>query len=135
MSTQPAQPIGGANGGHVPVLPAEMLAMLAPRAGGVYLDGTFGGGGWTSAILDAADCTVWAIDRDPDAIARGASIVARYPGRLHLLHGQFGDMAELLGVSSATINARLSEARELLRERLGSSRRGCSKIKASEGNT
>jgi len=71
--------------------------MLAPRAGGVYLDGTFGGGGWTSAILDAADCTVWAIDRDPDAIARGASIVARYPGRLHLLHGQFGDMAELLG--------------------------------------
>jgi 16S rRNA (cytosine1402-N4)-methyltransferase len=75
---------------------AEVLATLAPRDGGVYLDGTFGGGGYAGAILERASCTLWAIDRDPEAIARGASLVARYPGRLHLLHGPFGDMVALL---------------------------------------
>jgi 16S rRNA (cytosine1402-N4)-methyltransferase len=82
---------------------AEAIAQLAPRAGGVYLDGTFGGGGYTAAILAHAQCTVWAIDRDPAAIARGANLATRHPGRLHLLHGRFGDMLALLtqaGVSS-----------------------------------
>jgi 16S rRNA (cytosine1402-N4)-methyltransferase len=82
--------------GHVPVLLAEMLAMLAPRDGGRYLDGTFGGGGYAEAILNAATCTLWAIDRDPDAIARGAALALRHPGRLHLLHGSFGDLLQLL---------------------------------------
>jgi len=82
--------------GHVPVLLAEVLHALAPRDGGVYLDGTFGGGGYAAAILAAAACTLYAIDRDPDAIARGATLAARFPGRLHLLHGSFGDMLELL---------------------------------------
>lgn len=82
--------------GHVPVMLTEVLANLAPRDGGVYLDGTFGGGGYTSAILDAAACTVWAIDRDPAAIARGAGLAARYPGRLHLLEGSLGEMMALL---------------------------------------
>jgi len=82
--------------GHVPVMLAEVLEALAPRAGGIYLDGTFGGGGYAAAILDAAPCTLWAIDRDPDAIARGAALAARYPGRLHLVHGGFGDMLKLL---------------------------------------
>ncbi len=81
---------------HAPVMPAEMLAALAPRDGGIYLDGTFGGGGYAEAILRAADCTVWAIDRDPDAIARGAAVAARHPGRLHLLHGGFGELLALL---------------------------------------
>jgi len=82
--------------GHIPVLLTEVLATLAPRDGGVYLDGTFGGGGYARAILEHASCTLWAIDRDPEAIERGASLVARFPGRLHLLHGQFGDMIALL---------------------------------------
>jgi len=75
---------------------AEMLATLKPRDGAIYLDGTFGGGGYTRAILDGADCHVWAIDRDETAIARGASLAALYPGRLHLMHGCFGDMLALL---------------------------------------
>jgi 16S rRNA (cytosine1402-N4)-methyltransferase len=94
---------GARTAGHVPVLLAEMLAALAPHQGGRYLDATFGGGGYAAAILQSAACTLWAIDRDPDAIARGAVLAARFPGRLHLLEGCFGDMLALLqqaGVAS-----------------------------------
>lgn len=87
---------------HVPVMLSEVVGLLAPRDGGRYLDGTFGGGGYASAILEAASCTLWAIDRDPDAIARGASLAARFPGRLHLIHGQFGDMLALLAERGVT---------------------------------
>jgi len=82
--------------GHLPVMLTEVLATLAPGNGKIYLDATFGGGGYAQAILAAASCTLYAIDRDPTAIARGAALVARYPGRLHLLHGRFGDMLALL---------------------------------------
>ncbi|HEY1936034.1 MAG TPA: 16S rRNA (cytosine(1402)-N(4))-methyltransferase RsmH [Acetobacteraceae bacterium] len=81
---------------HTPVMLPELLHLLAPRDGGIYLDGTFGGGGYSEALLASAACTVWAIDRDPAAIARGATLTARYPGRLHLIEGQFGDMLALL---------------------------------------
>ena len=81
---------------HVPVMLSEVLEALAPRDGGVYLDGTFGGGGYAAAVLEEACCTLWAIDRDPDAIARGAALVARFPDRLHLVQGRFGDMLALL---------------------------------------
>jgi 16S rRNA (cytosine1402-N4)-methyltransferase len=88
---------------HIPVMLEEVLHHLAPAPGETHLDGTFGGGGYSAAILEHADCTVWAIDRDPAAIARGASLAARHPGRLHLLQGCFGDMLALLtdaGVST-----------------------------------
>jgi 16S rRNA (cytosine1402-N4)-methyltransferase len=82
--------------GHVPVMLAEVLGLLAPKDGRTYLDATFGGGGYSRAILEAAACTVFALDRDPDAIARGAALAARHPGRLHLIEGRFGDMVSLL---------------------------------------
>ncbi len=83
--------------GHVPVMLAEVLATLGPQDGATYLDATFGGGGYARAILEAAPgCTVFAIDRDPDAIARGAALARRFPGRLHLIEGRFGDMLALL---------------------------------------
>jgi 16S rRNA (cytosine1402-N4)-methyltransferase len=88
---------------HVPVMLDEVLEHLAPQAGETYLDGTFGGGGYARAILEKAACTLWAIDRDPEALARGAALVRRFPGRLHLLEGSFGDMLSLLngaGVAS-----------------------------------
>lgn len=88
--------------GHVPVMLQEMLDALAPRDGGIYLDGTFGGGGYTTAILERAACTVWAIDRDPTAIQRGTELAARFPGRLHLLQGRFGDMLALLTEAGVT---------------------------------
>jgi 16S rRNA (cytosine1402-N4)-methyltransferase len=83
--------------GHVPVMLAEVLATLGPQDGATYLDATFGGGGYARAILEAAPgCTVFAIDRDPDAIARGAALAQRFTGRLHLIEGRFGDMLSLL---------------------------------------
>ena len=81
---------------HIPVLLNEVIENIAPKDGGVYVDGTFGAGGYTRAVLDAANCTVYAIDRDPDAIREGQKLVDAYKGRLHLLHGTFGEMADLL---------------------------------------
>ncbi len=88
---------------HVPVLGEEAVGWLRPQTAGVYLDGTFGGGGYAAAILAAASCTLWAIDRDPAAIARGAALAAAWPGRLHLLEGRIGGLLALLhaaGVAS-----------------------------------
>lgn len=82
---------------HLPVLLAEVLDALAPREGGIYVDGTFGAGGYATAILDAAPCRVWGIDRDPAAVARGEALAARHPGRLEVIEGRFGDMDRLLG--------------------------------------
>ena len=82
--------------GHVPVLLDAVLATLAPRADAVYVDGTFGGGGYSEAVLTAARCRVFAIDRDPDAVRRGRALAERHGGRLSILEGRFGDMAGLL---------------------------------------
>jgi 16S rRNA (cytosine1402-N4)-methyltransferase len=73
----------------------EVVETLAPREAAVILDATFGGGGYAAALLERG-CTVWAIDRDAEAIARGAALAARHPGRLHLIEGRFGAMLELL---------------------------------------
>jgi 16S rRNA (cytosine1402-N4)-methyltransferase len=80
---------------HVPVLLAEVLAALSPRAGGRYLDGTFGAGGYARAILDAAPgATLLGLDRDPSAIAGGADLVQAMEGRLTLSQANFGELAE-----------------------------------------
>jgi 16S rRNA (cytosine1402-N4)-methyltransferase len=87
---------------HIPVMLAEVLEALAVRAGATYLDATFGGGGYARAILAAAPCTLWAIDRDPAAIARGAALAEQFPGRLHLIEGRFGAMLDLLADQGVT---------------------------------
>ncbi len=74
----------------------EVLKALAPKDGGVYVDGTFGAGGYTRAILESADCTVYAIDRDPEAFARAAAMQRDFGSRLVPLHGCFGSVAALL---------------------------------------
>ncbi len=81
---------------HIPVLMREVVDALQPRDGGRYVDGTFGAGGYTAAMLDRADCQVIAIDRDPDAIGAGRALAERYAPRLRLIEGRFGDMADLL---------------------------------------
>lgn len=82
--------------GHLPVMVREVVDGLAPRDGGLYVDGTFGLGGYSLALLEAADCRVVGIDRDPAAIRRGSGLARRFPGRLDLIEGRFGDMADLL---------------------------------------
>jgi len=81
---------------HVPVMAAEVVAALAPADGEVMVDGTFGAGGYSRALLQAADCRVFAIDRDSRAIAMGQAMAASHMGRLVLLHGRFGQMDRLL---------------------------------------
>ena len=89
---------------HIPVMLEEVMAVLAPRDDAIYVDATFGGGGYTTALLERARCTVYAIDRDEDAIARGRTLKDRFGGRLTLMHGRFSEMEALLadhGVSKA----------------------------------
>ncbi len=83
--------------GHRPVMLPEVLAVLRPRDGGVYVDGTFGAGGYSRGMLEAARCTVWGLDRDPAAVGRAAGLVREFAGRLTVLLGRFGEMDRLLG--------------------------------------
>ncbi len=76
---------------HISVLCDEVLAALAPVAGEVHIDGTFGAGGYSLAILDCG-ADVIAIDQDPDAIADGAELVARAKGHLTLIQGRFSEL-------------------------------------------
>ncbi|WP_018631926.1 16S rRNA (cytosine(1402)-N(4))-methyltransferase RsmH [Neomegalonema perideroedes] len=80
---------------HDPVLLTEVLAALAPRAGARLLDGTFGAGGYARALLEAADCRVLGVDRDPSALAAGRLWASLYGGRLVLAEGRFGDLDEI----------------------------------------
>ncbi len=89
-------PAAGGPAPHVPVLLEEVLTALGAQGGGVFLDGTFGAGGYARAILDAhPDNRVIGIDRDPSAIAAGQAMVAAYDGRLQLVEGRFGDCARI----------------------------------------
>jgi 16S rRNA (cytosine1402-N4)-methyltransferase len=76
---------------HVPVLLAETLGALAPPPGGVTVDGTFGAGGYSRALLERGGRVV-AIDRDPAAVAGGAPLVAKFAGRLTLVEGRFAEL-------------------------------------------
>jgi 16S rRNA (cytosine1402-N4)-methyltransferase len=81
----------------------EVLQALEPRDGAHYVDGTFGGGGYASAILEAADCRVLGIDRDPAAIARGQVLVERFGGRLTLVQGEFSRMNEFTRATDGVV--------------------------------
>ncbi len=76
---------------HIPVLLAEVLDALQPREGGLIVDGTFGAGGYTQALLDRG-AQVVALDRDPAAVRAAGSLVAESHGRLRLVEARFGDL-------------------------------------------
>ena len=102
---------------HVPVMVREVLTLLAPARGGVYMDGTLGGGGHTAAILDAGDeAQVIGVDQDPEALAVAQERLAKYGDRVKFVQANFADAAESgeeplagalldLGISSRHIDA------------------------------
>jgi 16S rRNA (cytosine1402-N4)-methyltransferase len=80
---------------HIPVLGREAIDALAPHGGGLYVDATFGGGGYSRAILDVPGARVIGIDRDRTAIAGGFELVDRSEGRLTLVEDRFSHLAEI----------------------------------------
>lgn len=84
------------NNPHYSVLMAEVLETLAPKDNDVIVDGTFGAGGYSRNILNAADVKLYAIDRDPNAVVAAEKMGEEYGERFNFLQGQFGDMQALL---------------------------------------
>ncbi len=80
---------------HIPVLLSEVLETLRPVDGDRIIDGTFGAGGYTRAILETAQCSVLALDRDPTAIAAGAAMVEEFAPRLKVIESRFGLLDEV----------------------------------------
>jgi 16S rRNA (cytosine1402-N4)-methyltransferase len=87
--------VAGGPAHHIPVLGHAALHFLNIKDRGVYIDATFGAGGYTRAILAAADCKVIAIDRDPRALALGRDLVASAKGRLTLIEDRFSKLAQI----------------------------------------
>lgn len=81
---------------HIPVMLQEVLTALKPQKGEVYVDATFGNGGYTKAILENADCKVIALDRDPTVKIRVNEFKNMYGDRFEFRAGQFGDFADLV---------------------------------------
>ena len=81
---------------HIPVMLNEVLQTLAPKDGEVYVDATFGNGGYTAAILQAADCRLIALDRDPSVLPRVNELKARYGERFDFKSGTFGELSSLI---------------------------------------
>ncbi len=82
-------------GGHAPVMQAEVVAAIAPRAGGRYVDATFGRGGYSRALLAAAPCRVLALDRDPEAEAAAAAFGRDCGGRFRFRRARFSELAQV----------------------------------------
>ena len=82
---------------HIPVLASEFLAALAPKDGEIYIDGTFGAGGYTRAILEAANCKVLALDQDPAAFFAGEALRREFGDRLTLISNSFSRMEREVG--------------------------------------
>lgn len=89
---------------HIPVMRDQVVAALSPQPGEVHVDGTFGNGGYSRALLESAEgVTVYAIDRDPEAIRRGRDMVDHFKGRFVLLEGRFSEMEALLARQGVTV--------------------------------
>lgn len=94
LSASPLNPVQSARP-HLPVLLREVLVALSPCDGEVYVDGTFGAGGYSRAVLQAAGSLI-GVDRDPEALKAAAELEAEFPGRFQFVQGCFGDLDTLL---------------------------------------
>jgi 16S rRNA (cytosine1402-N4)-methyltransferase len=92
MAGSDGRAVAGGSARHVPVLARPAIELLNVRDGGIYIDGTFGAGGYSRAILAAANATVIGIDRDQNAVAGGAGLVEASGGRLVLVEARFSEL-------------------------------------------
>lgn len=90
------------NAPHIPVLLDEVIENLAPKDGEIYIDGTFGAGGYAKEILKAANCTLYGFDRDPSAYNAALDIARDFDGRLLPVHSDFGAMQEQMNAKGIT---------------------------------
>ncbi len=81
---------------HLSVMLDQVLEVLAPQAGETYIDATFGAGGYSEAFLQSANCSVIAIDRDPDVMPHVQRLQQAYGERFQFIAGAFGDLVDLL---------------------------------------
>ena len=81
---------------HIPVMLKEVLEAIKPENGKIYVDATFGNGGYTEAILKSADCKVISIDRDPNVRSRADELAKQYPNRFEFRAGCFGDLDSII---------------------------------------
>lgn len=94
----------GTGSGHAPVLLAEAVAALAAAPDEVMVDATFGGGGYSRALLAGAAGRVIGVDRDPEAVARGRAL-EQVSGRFAMIEGRFGELPDLLaGIGVAQVD-------------------------------
>jgi 16S rRNA (cytosine1402-N4)-methyltransferase len=80
---------------HLPVMLREVVSSLKPKDGGKYIDATFGAGGHSRALLEAANCSVLGFDRDPRTVAQSSLIVGEYRGRLTIVEAIFSELLEI----------------------------------------
>ncbi len=97
MAGSDSKAVAGGLARHIPVLARRAIGWLNVRGGGLYIDATFGGGGYTRAILATPAARVIGIDRDPIAIARGASLIEEAQGRLDLVADRFSHLELIAG--------------------------------------
>jgi 16S rRNA (cytosine1402-N4)-methyltransferase len=101
MTSSDSNAVAGGLARHIPVLGRRVIEWLGVRGDGLYIDATFGGGGYTRAILQTPGARVIAIDRDPAAIARGGALVEEAHGRLDLVEDRFANLITVAGSAAA----------------------------------
>jgi 16S rRNA (cytosine1402-N4)-methyltransferase len=90
---------------HAPVMVEEVMSYLRPERGGVYLDGTLGGGGHAEALLERAPyAELVGVDRDPDALREAGARLARFGGRVRLVRSNFASSVAAAGIEPGTLN-------------------------------
>ncbi len=102
MTGSDSAAVAGGPARHVPVLAHRVIAWLGVHSGGLYVDATFGAGGYTRAILATPGARVIGIDRDQSAIARGAALVEEAVGRLVLVEDRFSNLEEIADSEGAS---------------------------------
>jgi 16S rRNA (cytosine1402-N4)-methyltransferase len=94
-----------ASGYHAPVMVRECMDLLQPERGGIFLDGTLGGGGHSEALLERGpEAILYGVDRDPDALAEASKRLERFGDRFRPVRSNFADALETAGIADGTLN-------------------------------